>query len=542
MLLFFIIIFFTLAIICILCIIKIQPFWEGCILRTKIFIKNSFVIVFSKLICYLIDFLCRTVLIHTLPQEYVGVTGLFSNILGILSLSELGFGTVLVYSMYVPLAQNDEDKLLALTNFYKKAYRMISILVGTMGVLITPFLPYVINNCPDIPGLSVFYLLYLANLVSSYAFVYRQSLFMADQKLYVTNFYTNLLRIVRTVLQIIILITTHNFLLYLLVLLPFTILTNLFLSWKAGKEYPFLNSGRRPILAGDEKKKILKNVYAMFNHRVGIVVLNGTDNLLISYFFGLMEVSRNDSYVMLQTLLRSIFGTMYSSLNASVGNYHATKSGEETHTLFEALHFAGFWFYTFCSACFFLLVNPFISLFWGEEYLFPLPIVLLISANFYVFGIRQMTITFKEAMGLIYQDRYKPIAEALINLVLSILLAKPFGIAGIFMGTFLSMVCLPLWVEPYVLMHYGFHKSTKTFWSKNIRYLLVGTLGIALSWLCSLPFELPLLAVMGIRILLCLTIPNLIFLLFFFKTPEFQMLTNILKQFVNQLIKKFFKR
>lgn len=499
-------------------------------MRTKLLLKNSFVILFSSLTFYFTDFLCRTILVHTLSMEYVGVTGLFSNILSVLSLSELGFGTVLVYSMYVPFAQNDEEKLLALTDFYKKAYLAVSLLIGSIGILLTPFLPYIIKDCPDIPELSVYYLLYLGNTILSYSFVYRQSLFAADQKLYITKFYTNLFRVIRTLLQVIILITTHDLFLYLVVMLPFTLFSNLFLSWKAKKAYPFLNSGRHPTLEKEERKTIFKNVYAMFNHHVGATVVNSTDNLLISFFLGLKAVSRNDSYALIQMLLRSIFGTLFNSLNASVGNYHATKTEEETHTLFEALHFAGFWFYTFCTASFFLLVNPFISLVWGEKYLFSLPVVLLISINFYIYGIRQIPVTFKEALGLLYQDRYKPIIEALINLVLSVLLVKPFGIIGIFAGTFVSMVSTSLWVEPYILLHYGFHRSTKSFWLKNIKYLLIGTTGIGLTWLCSTPFELPLPACMGVRILLCLIIPNVIFLLFTFKSPEFHLLTDMLKQ------------
>lgn len=498
-------------------------------MRTKLFLKNSIVILLTKFICYLGEFLCRTVLIRTLPMEYVGVTGLFSNILSVLSLSELGFGTVLVYSMYVPLAQKDEEKLLALTEFYKKAYRTITVLIGTVGVLLTPFLPHLINDCPDIPGLTLFYLLYLANTVLSYTFMYRQSLFMADQKLYITNFYTNLFRILKIIAQIVVLTATRSFVLYLLMQLPFTLFTNLLLSWKAKKAYPFLSSKSHPALDAKEKKEIFKNVYAMFNHRVGATVLNSTDNLLISFFLGLTAVSRNDSYVLLLNFLRYMFNPLFSSLNAGVGNYHATKTKEETHSLFETLHFAGFWFYTFCTISFFLLVNPFISYIWGDEFLFPLPVVLLLSVNFYITGIRQIPITFKEALGLLYQDRYKPILEALINLIISVLLVKPFGVAGIFAGTFISMVTTSLWVEPYVLFHYGFQRSTKAFWMKNLKYFLVGALCFALTWLCSLPFDLPPLAAMGVRIALCVTIPNGIFLLFSFKSKEYRQLFALLK-------------
>lgn len=499
-------------------------------MRAKLFFKNSFIILITKLLCYLVDFACRTILIRTVSMEYVGVTGLFTNIISVLSLSELGFSTVLVYAMYAPLAQKDEDKLLALTNFYKKAYRMVALTIGIIGLCLTPFLPYVINDCPDLPGLSLFYVLYLANTVASYCFVYKQSLFLADQKLYIVNSYSNFIRIIRCLVQIIILVTTHNFMLYLLVLLPFTLLTNIILSRRAQKEYSFLNSDRHPSLAPEEKKTIFKNVYAVFNHHVGSTVLNSTDNLLISFFLGLTVVSKNESYNLVLNLLRSFLYTMLGSLNSGIGNYNATKTKEETHTLFETLHFGGFWLFTFCTAGFFLLINPFISLFWGEQFLFSAPVVLLISINFFITGIRQIPLAFKESMGLLYQDRYKPIIESIINLIISILLAKPLGVSGIFIGTFVSMVSTSLWVEPYVLFHYGFQRSTRTFWLKNIRYILVGVISIALSWLCTLPFDLPVIALLVVRAIICLIVPNLVFALFSFKTPEFQRLLGIVKQ------------
>ncbi|MDE5907921.1 MAG: hypothetical protein K2H52_04140 [Lachnospiraceae bacterium] len=498
-------------------------------MRTKLFIKNSIVILVTKVLCYLAEFVARTVLIRTLPMEYVGVTGLFTNILTVLSLSELGFGTVLVYSMYVPIAQNDEEKLLALTTFYKKVYRIVAMLVAIIGGVVTPFLPYIIKDCPDLPGLSLFYLLYLANTVLSYTFTYRQSLFLADQKMYVTNFYSNLLHIMRTVAQIVVLVTLHNFTLYLLIQLPFTLCTNLLLSHKAKKAYPFLTSGKRPTLSSDEKTSIFKNVYAMFYHRLGYTVANFTDNLLISFFLGLTAVSQNSCYTLLITFLKSVINPLFSSLNSGIGNYYATKTKEETYSLFNLLYFAGFWFYTFCTISFFLLVNPFISFVWGDAFLFPLSVVLLISANFYVSGVRMITVTFKEALGILYQDRYRPIAESLLNLLLSILLVRFWGISGIFAGTLISMLSTSLWVEVRVLFHYGFQRSAKPFWLGNVKYLAAGVSSFALTFLCSLPFDLPPLALIGTRILLCLTIPNLFFLLFFHRSKELRNLIDILK-------------
>lgn len=499
-------------------------------MRAKLFFRNSFITLITQLLCYFVDFICRTVLIHSVSMEYVGVTGLFSNILAVLSLSELGFSTALVYAMYAPIAQKDEDRLIALTNFYKRAYQMASLAIGGIGICLTPFLPYIINDCPDLPGLSLFYVLYLANTVASYCFVYKQSLFLADQKLYITNSYTFLVRIVKSLTQIVLLITTHNFTLYLAVMLPFTLLTNILLSRRAQKEYPFLNSDRHPSLDPNERKSIFKNVFAVFNHRVGAIVLNCTDNLLISFFFGLTAVSQNESYNLVLTLLRSLSSAVQSSLNSGIGNYYVANSKEDTHTLFETLHYGGFWAFTFCSVSFFLLINPFISFIWGEQFLFPIPIVFLISINFFILGIRQVPLAFKESMGLLYQDRYKPIIESVINLLTSILLAKFLGIIGIFIGTFVCMVSTSLWVEPYILFHYGFQRSTKTFWQKNIRYILVGLICIAVSWLCTLPFSFSAFTLLVVRAVICLIVPNTVFILLTFKTPEFHKLLDIVRQ------------
>lgn len=503
-------------------------------MRTNLFFKNSIVILGSKLLCYLVEFICRTVLIYTLPMEYVGVTGLFSNILSVLSLTELGFGTVLVYSMYVPLAQKDEARLLALTGFYQKTYRIITLLIGSAGLLLLPFLPYLIKDNSSIPRLELIYLLYLANTVLSYTFTYKQSLFIADQKLYITTLYTNLLRILKNIAQIALLIATHSFLLYLLIQLPFTLFTNVLLSKKAEKAYPFLTGPKPAPLPAEEKKQIFKNVYAMFNHRVGATVLNSTDNLLISSFLGLAVVSKNDSYNMIINLLRYLMTPIFSALNASIGSYHASRSKEDTYRLFGALHLAGVWFYTFCSSSLFLLINPFIELIWGAEFLFPMPVVLLLSVNFYIVGIRQIPLTFKESMGLLSQDRYKPLIEVLINLIASVLLVKLCGAAGIFLGTLISIVSTSLWVEPFVLFHYGFGQSAKAYWRKTLSYLFTGAMAFSLTALCCLPLRLAPLPLLLLRLIPCCLVPNLLFLLCYCHSEEFRLLFSVLRSALPQ--------
>lgn len=491
-------------------------------MRVKALLKNGIIILAVQVFTYLMEFFCRMAFIYTLSMEYVGVKGLFSNILSILSLTELGVGTVLIYSMYKPLAENNETKLLSLLAFYKKAYMLIACLVGGIGLLLTPFLPYLIKDCPDIKGLHIIYLLYLFNSVCSYLFVYKISILQADQKMYVVTFWNCVISTAKNLVQIAALFLTGNFFLYLIIQPFFTLLNNLFLSRKAEKQYPFLKTKEKPDLSGEEKKEILKNTFAMFNHRVGATILNSTDNLIISRFIGITAVAINDNYVMILNMINLLFNQLFSALTASVGSLNATESAETSYNVFKKLHFANFWFYSFCTTCLFLLLNPLIELILGKRFLFPIPVVAIICLNFYIVGIRKIPLVFKESMGLLWQDRFKPILESLINLVISIIGVHYLGTIGVFLGTFISMITTSLWVEPYVLFKYGLKMSWKEFWFTNAKYFSFSLFLVVATYLAGTLYQGTLLLVFIYRFVLCLFLPNVLILLFFYRTKAFQ--------------------
>lgn len=490
-------------------------------MRARIFLKNGIMILLAQVFTYIMDFLCRTVFIYTLSMEYVGVKGLFSNILSILSLTELGIGTVLIYSMYKPIAEHDERKLLSLINFYKKAYTLVACLVGGIGIILTPFLEYLIKDCPDLKGLHIIYLLYLANSVCSYLFYYKVSILLADQKLYITNIYSCVANTLKNLIQIGILILTGNFFLYLLVQPPATLLNNLFLTKKAEKLYPFLKSKEKVALSKEERKEILKNTFAMFNHRAGATILSSTDNLIISRFIGLTTVAINDTYVLILNMINFLFNQIFSALTAGVGNLNATESREASYKVFKTLHFANFWFYTFCTISLYILLNPFIELVWGTDYLFPVWVVAIICINFYIVGIRKIPLVFKESMGLLWQDRFKPIIESTINLIVSIVAVYHFGVAGVFAGTFICMVATSLWVEPYVLFKHGLKRSWNEFWKTNAIYFTFSLLlAIATSYVAGL-YSGALIYEFIYKLLICIVFPNILLLLFFHKSSAF---------------------
>lgn len=476
------------------------------------------------------DFLCRTVFVWTMPREYLGVQGLFQNILTLLSLSELGIGTVICYSMYRPMASADKPKMLALISFYQRTYRLIALFIGAVGLLLVPFLPYLIKDCPDIPHLSLIYILYLANTSLSYLFAGKQVLFLAEQKLYVTNGLNCLFVIVKDIVRIILLLTTHNFILYLAVSIPFTVLTNWTTEKLAEKQYPFLSGLGEYKLTRQERQDIFKNIFAMFNHRTGATILNSTDNLLISRMIGLAAVAVNNNYVLITNMVTYLMNHVFSALTASVGNYVATEKKEDSYRIFSVLHFAGFWFYTFCTAGLLVLLNPFIRLVWGEQYVFEFPVTAIICINFYLVGIRKIPIIFKESMGLLRQDRYKPFVEAAMNLVLSVILARFLGVFGIFLGSFLSMALTSLWVEPYVLFHYGFCMSGRGFWRNNIIYFAFSAFAITASCYVGTLYDGGAIAEFLYKILVCLVVPNLLLLVCFWKSPLLRELIGTLKR------------
>ena len=482
-----------------------------------------------QILSILMSFICRTVFIQTLGKTYLGVDGLFGNILSLLALAELGFGQTIIYHMYQPLAQHDKKKLGALMSLFKKTYRTIGLIIGAVGLLLTPFYHFFIDSSVNIPNLTLIYLLYVFNSVITYFFSCQQCIITADQKDYICTVYRYGFCIAQNVIQIIVLLRTQNFILYFCMQILFSFFTNFFLAKKAGKMYPFLKRYEHEKLVPADRADIIKNVKAMFMHRFGGVVVNGTDNLVISAFFGVASVGLYSNYYLIVSKLTDITSQIFNGITASVGNFGATEGGRKSYRIYLVTNFIGFWIFSFCSICLFCLFDPFIRLWVGEKMLLPVDVMFFIVLNFYATGMRQATLTFKNSFGLFWYDRHKAIIEALINLGVSIALAKSMGIAGVFVGTLVSTLTTDLWVEPLVLYRHGFHRSVAPYF---LRYAIYAFLTFAvgyLTWRCC-----SLVAIGGIlgfaaKCFICLIVPNAAYLLIFYRTKEFQYVKSAVK-------------
>lgn len=497
--------------------------------RTANTIRNVKVALTGQLLGLIISFVSRRIFVQFLSAEYLGLNGLFSNILSMLSLAELGVGTAIIFSLYKPIAENNISEIKSLMQLYKQAYIIIGVVVLVAGCLLTPYLCFFIDKMPDIPDIQLIYIMYVVNSSVSYFFTYKRELIIAYQQRYITTIYRYGLYIVLNIAQIIALILTHSFILYLLLQTVNTLIENVLVSWKANHMFPFLKERDVLPLSLDTKKQIKKNVYAMMAHKVGSVVVNGTDNVLISKMVGVLEVGLYSNYTLIRQALVTVIGGLFLSVSASFGNLNAVSDDTKKLQVFHAINFVGAWIYGFCSICLLILYNPFIKLWLGEKYLFSLDIVIWIVIVFYVTGMRQASLTVRDVMGIFWFDRYKPLFEAIVNLVVSIVLGNRLGVAGILIGTFVSTMTTCFWIEPLMLYKHGLHAPVHLYFLRYGVYTLVtvlaGGVTFAISSLITAQGIIALLA----KILICIIIPNIIFLLCYSRTEEFHYVYNIVK-------------
>ena len=486
----------------------------------------------SHFLNIILSFICRTVFIYTLSQEYLGVNGLLGNILTVLNLAELGVGSAIIFHIYKPVADEDEVAQRELMNLYKLLYRIIAFAIAVAGLCLVPFLPFLIKDQPDIEGLTFIYLLYLFNTVSSYFFSYKRAIIDAHQKQYVGTIINTIFTTIQFLTQILVLILTKNFIAYLAVQIVSNVLTNIVVAYQADRMYPFLKEDKKSLPDKEKRKSIAKNVRAMFIHKVGSVVVNDTDNLLMSAFVGIKSVGIYSNYQMIQYSIVVALNGVFGAFTASIGNLGAIKDREKLYNVYNTLHFLSFWLYSFCTVAFMVMYNPFIELWAGEKYLFPMPIVLIICICFYVSGMRVVTLTFRDAMGLYWYDRHKPFFEITINLIASLYLVNKIGIVGIFAGTLISTISTSWWIEPYVTFKHGFEKPIGRFFRDYGIYTLTAiAVGTLTYMICDL-FKMGGLIEVILKLITCICVYNGIVFLLYHRTNNFKELWSRVKSLI----------
>lgn len=453
-------------------------------------IRNSSVSMICQLLSSAFSFVNRTFFIYFLNATYLGINGLFSNILSMLSLAELGLGTAITYKLYRPLAENDTNRIAALMDFYKGAYQTIGIVVLILGLILIPFLDTIVGEHTEIPHFVLIYVLYLINSVASYFFTFKRSLLSADQKEYLNSLNRLIFTALQNIGQFVVLLITRQFVFYLGVTIICTIASNIRISRKCDELYPYLKNSDAHLKSG-EKKDLFKYVFAQTCHKIGGVVVNGTDNILITTMVkdGLLNVGLFSNYNLILGVIKSFINSVFNSAVASVGNLNASESPEKSKDIFDQMFFMNYLFYGFTAVCIFNLVQSFISLWLGDNYLLSSGVLLIVVLNYYLSGMRQTCIVYNTTLGLFWNDRYKPLFEAAINVVASILLIKRLGMVGVFLGTTVSNLVTNFWVEPYLLYKYGFCCKLTDYFKRYTLYSSVTIIaGICVNLICNINF------------------------------------------------------
>lgn len=506
-------------------------------MRIKNSINNIIYGLGSQIVISLLGFLSRTVFINTLGNEYLGVNGLFSNILTMLSLANLGIGVSIVYSLYKPLATKDESKIKALMNFYEKIYRMIGIVVLVLGFSLLPFLNYFMKEPTTIPNIQLIYTLFVFNSGASYFFIYKSSIIVADQKNYIVTRINTIFSIITTVIQIVILIITKNFILSLSFQIIVTFIQNSYIAHVANKMYPYIKEKNNEKLDKRERKLIFKNLYALALYNLSGAIYNGTDNIVISSFIGVNMVGIYSNYYMIISSVKNVLGQVFNSLISSIGNLNATEDDDKKYFIFNTLYFMNFWIYGFSSICLITLLNPFITLWLGEKYLLDFLIVFIIFIDFFTGGINSSSAVFKSSSGLFSYGKYGPIICVIINLGLSIILVKYIGVAGVLLGTLISRMATYSWIDPYVTYKFVLKKPLTIHFVKYAFYTLITIFTAFLTGLACKVFTTNTLTTLIGRGVFCLIITNVVFYSIFRKTEEFKYLQSIVKKMIQNKIK-----
>lgn len=509
--------------------------------RTKFAIKNAAAGGLSQCVSIVLGFILRTAFIHILGNQYLGINGLYSEVLSVLSFAELGFGTAFTYAMYKPVAMGDEKATAKLLNYYKKVYQIIALVISLLGLVMLAFLPYVIKGADTLSlfDLRIYYLIFLFNTVISYFVSYKFSFANANQKNYIVTNIEVSIKFFTNITQIIILIVFKNFLAYLLTQSFLLLVSRVIISLYLNKKFPILKNKCSEKLTHEEKAPIIRDIKGLILQRLSSIAIHSTDNIIISTFSGLgvVAVGLISNYNLLMSSVLGFVTIIFSSVSSGFGNMVASSETKNYHKTFLELNLLNFWMYGFCCIAFFVLVPPFIVLWIGPENLVDMPSFFLIVLNAYLMGQCLIYDNARMAKGHFSKDKWPTVFVAIINLIVSVICAKAFGLVGVYIGTIASRIVFMI-LRPLVTYKFMFNVSALEYYKRVLKYLLITFIVGALTYFSTF-WVLSKISVLRffIACIIVAIVPNLLFLVINFKTEEFKCLVNRFKTIITNIRK-----
>ncbi len=501
--------------------------------RVKYAARNIFFGYLGNTVTGILGIALQKIFIIRLGTTLLGVNSTYASILSVLSLAELGLGTAINFSLYAPVARGDKETVKAYMQFYKRAYRAIALVVAVVGLLLVPFLKYIIKDPVGIESegqLIGFYLIFLFNTVISYFVAYKYSLPNAEQKNYIQANVLTITKIATVLIQIVILLAVPNFYLYLLSASAVELLQKIFANSYLNRKYPYLKEKDARKLTEEELSDIKKKTGALVCHKVGDAARLQTDSIIISSFINVTMSGFVDNYNKVINLVANFVNVIFNSVISGFGNLIATESKDRQYEMFLVYRFFASWIYGFSAVGFYLLLTPLITFLFGERFALPGAVIGAILIDYYFKGERVVLSNYKTAAGVFEQDKFLPLVQGAVNLMVSVVLVRRIGLVGVYIGTIVSGLIANV-IRPVIIYRVCFGRRADSYFYDALRYIGVSLLALAL---CMLAGKAVLESVTLLRLIMMAIVVTLVynglFLLFFGRSREFRYLFGILRK------------
>lgn len=490
--------------------------------RTKNAARNIVFGVILKAYQIAIPFLMRTAMIYLMGVQYLGLNSLFVSVLQVLNLAELGVGSAMIYSMYKPIAEDDNETICALMKLYKNYYRVIGLVIAIVGCILTPFIPKLISG--DVPdGLNI-YLLYLLNLgatvLSYWLYAYKNSILQAHQRTDVVSKVTLVTSTIQYILQLMVLWLFKNYYLYVIIVLVTQALTNIITAMCANRLYPqFVPKGQ---VSSEKKKAINRRIRDLFTSKIGSIVYDSADTIVISAFLGLTTLAVYQNYFYILNSITGIITVIFAACTAGIGNSIVVETKEKNYHDLKVFTFIICWGAGFCAVCLLCLYQPFMELWVGKDLMLSFAAVVCFVVYFFVRQLNSLFNTYKDASGMWHEDRFRPLTAAFTNLVLNLILVQFIGIYGILISTVLAILCVGMpWLLHNLFTVIFERKHLLDYLRKLLYYFIIVLASCVVTYYVCSKINCGAFMAFFIRGMICVTVPNLIYLVAFRKRIEF---------------------
>lgn len=492
--------------------------------RTGNAVRNILCGIVNKFVVLLFPFIIKSVIVKEIGSDYLGLNNLFSSILQILNLAELGFSSAIVVNMYKPIAENDTQMICALMNLYKKIYRIIGTIILLLGLVITPFLPFFIKGTYS-PSINIYilYILYLLNTAVAYfLFAYKSVLFTASQRNDILSNINTIVIILQYMIQIYILCVLKNYYLYMIVGIIMVVLNNIICSFLADRKYPYYKC------EGNIEKKTLqtikKRVLGLMINKVCQTSRNSLDSIFLSTFLGLHIVAIYGNYYSVMAAITGFLSLITTSITAGIGNSIVSETVEKNYNDMNKFNFIYMIISGWCTIYLLCLYQPFMKIWMGQEYMFTMDIVALFCVYFYSLKMGVLRGAYSDAAGLWWENRYRAIIETIVNTILNFILGKHFGVHGIILGTLISLLIINFGFGSQILFkHYFKSQKVSEYFSKHGMYAIVTLFILIVTYyVCSFVHYNNDYIEIIIRGIICFVVPAALYTLIYYRTKMFR--------------------